>query len=113
MDGRVAVSLCDPMDCSLPDSSICGILQARILEWVAMHSSRGLPYPGIKPAALKSPALAGGSFTIRATWETLWGVLCFYQWMSQETVLANLKTLVSRVPFNILHTELKLFRCKS
>ena len=41
MDGRVAVSLCDPMDCSLPDSSICGILQARILEWVAMHSSSG------------------------------------------------------------------------
>ena len=32
-------TLCDPMDCSLPDSSVYGILQARILEWVAMSSS--------------------------------------------------------------------------
>ena len=29
-------SLCDPMDCSLPDSSVHGILQARILEWIAI-----------------------------------------------------------------------------
>ena len=33
--------LCDPMDCSLPGSSVRGILQQRILEWVAMPSSRG------------------------------------------------------------------------
>ena len=35
------VWLCDPMDCSPPGSSIHGILQARILEWVAMPSSTG------------------------------------------------------------------------
>ena len=34
-------TLCDPMDCSPPGSSVHGILQARILEWVAMPSSRG------------------------------------------------------------------------
>ena len=34
-------TLCDPMDCSPPGSSVRGILQARILEWVAMPSSRG------------------------------------------------------------------------
>ena len=33
--------LCDPMDYSLPGPSVHGILQARILEWVAMASSRG------------------------------------------------------------------------
>ena len=33
-------ALCDPMDCSLPGFSIHGILQARILEWVAISSSR-------------------------------------------------------------------------
>ena len=33
--------LCDPMDCSLPGSSVRGILQARILEWVAIRFSRG------------------------------------------------------------------------
>ena len=34
------LTLCDPMDCSLPGSSVHGILQARILEWVAMSFSR-------------------------------------------------------------------------
>ena len=34
-------ALCDPMDCSPPGSSVCGILQAKMLEWVAMFSSRG------------------------------------------------------------------------
>ena len=44
----------DPMDCSLPGSSVNGILQARILEWVAIFFSRGLPHPGVKS---RSPAL--------------------------------------------------------
>ena len=34
-------TLCDPMDCSLPGSSVLGILQARILEWVTISFSRG------------------------------------------------------------------------
>ena len=34
-------TLCDPMDCSPPGSSVHGILQAGIVEWVAMPSSRG------------------------------------------------------------------------
>ena len=39
-------TLCDPMDCSPPGSSAHGILQARILEWVAISFSRDLPNPG-------------------------------------------------------------------
>ena len=39
------VRLCDPMDCSPPGSSVRGILQERILEWVAMPSSRGSSQP--------------------------------------------------------------------
>ena len=39
------LTLYDPMDCSLPGSSVHGILQARILEWVAMPSSRGSSQP--------------------------------------------------------------------
>ena len=35
------LTFCDPMNCILPGSSLRGILQARILEWVAMLSSRG------------------------------------------------------------------------
>ena len=34
-------TLCDPTDCGPPGSSVRGILQARILEWAAMSSSRG------------------------------------------------------------------------
>ena len=39
------VWLCDPMDCSLPGCSVHGILQARILEWVAVLFSRGSLQP--------------------------------------------------------------------
>ena len=57
--------LCDPMDCSPPGSSVHGILQARILEWVSMPSFRGYSQPGIEFMSLTSPALAGGFFTTR------------------------------------------------
>ena len=51
--------LCDPMDCGLPGSSVHGILQVRVLEWVAMLSPPGnLPDPGVQP---KSPALQADS----------------------------------------------------
>ena len=39
------LNLCNPMDCSPPGPSVHGILQARILEWVAMPSSRGSSQP--------------------------------------------------------------------
>ena len=39
------LTLCDPMDCSLPGSSIHGIFQARVLEWVASSFSRGFSQP--------------------------------------------------------------------
>ena len=38
-------NLCDPMDCSLPGSSVHGIFQARVLEWVAISFSRGSSWP--------------------------------------------------------------------
>ena len=39
------LTLCDPMDCSPPGSSVHGLLQARILEWVAIPFSRGSSWP--------------------------------------------------------------------
>ena len=48
------LTLCDPVDYSPPGSSVHGILQARIMAWVAIPFSRDLPDPGIKP---RSPAL--------------------------------------------------------
>jgi len=53
-------SLCDPTDCSLPGSSVHWILQARVLEWVAIpySSPSDLPDPGTEPG---SPALQADS----------------------------------------------------
>ena len=56
----VVTTLCNLRDCSPPDSSVHGILQARILEWVYISSSKG-SNPGIKPSSLVSPALKADS----------------------------------------------------
>ena len=42
---QLCLTLCDPMDCSLPRFSVHGILQARILEWVVISCSRGSSWP--------------------------------------------------------------------
>ena len=49
---QLCLTLCNPMDSSPPGSSVHRILQARILEWVAMPSSREPSNPGIKPRSL-------------------------------------------------------------
>ena len=50
---QLCPTLCDPMDCSPPDSSIHGILQARILDWVAIPFLQGIfPIQGSKPSLL-------------------------------------------------------------
>ena len=51
-------ALCNPIDCILSGSSVHGILQERILEWVAMPFPGDLPDPGIEPG---SPALLADS----------------------------------------------------
>ena len=56
---QLCPTLCDPMDRSPPGSSVQGILQARILEWVATPFSRGSSQPR-EPAFLMPSALAGG-----------------------------------------------------
>ena len=52
------------MDCSPPGSSVHGILQARILEWVAISSPGDLPDPEIKSVSLISPALEVSSLPL-------------------------------------------------
>ena len=79
---------CNPMDCSPSGSSIRGILQARILEWVAISFSRGssqprdwtcgLPDPGSESATLRSPALQVG-YLLLSHWENTHLILsCSY-----------------------------------
>ena len=58
MHAESCPTLCDPMDCSLPGSSVHGVFQARILKWVAISYSQ----PRIKPMSLAFPALEGRFF---------------------------------------------------
>ena len=55
---QLCLTLCNSMDCGPASSSVQGILQARILEWVAMPRRSDLPDPGIKPG---TPALQADS----------------------------------------------------
>ena len=57
---QLCLSLFDPMDCSLPGSSVHGILQARTQEWVAMPSFRGSSQPGDQTCL---SCIVGGFFT--------------------------------------------------
>ena len=57
------LTLCNPMGSSPPGSSVHGILQAKIMERVAVPSPGNLPDPGIKPTYHASSALAGRFFT--------------------------------------------------
>ena len=59
-------ALCDPVNHSLPGSSVHGTLQARILEWVAFPFSRGLSSPGIEPM---SPTLQANSLLAESQWK--------------------------------------------
>ena len=70
MNAQFTSVMSDSMDSSPPVSSVHGILQVRILEWIAMLSSRGLPDPGIEPVSLVSPAWIGRFFSTSASWET-------------------------------------------
>ena len=61
-------TLCGPMDCSLPGSSVHGILQPRIVEWVAMPSSRGSSW---LRGQTQVSCIAGRFSTVWATGEAL------------------------------------------
>ena len=61
--------LCNPMDYSLPGSSVHGIFQARILEWVAVPSSRGSSWPRDWTHASYISALAGRFLITSVTWK--------------------------------------------
>ena len=63
---QLCLTVCNPIDCSLPGSSICGILQGRLLEWAIVSFCTDLPDPGIESL---SPAWAGGFFATSTTWE--------------------------------------------
>ena len=66
---QLCLTLCNPMDCSPAGSSVHGILSARILEWVAMPSSRGSSRPRDQTCISYVSCIAGRFFTTSTTWE--------------------------------------------
>ena len=77
---KSCLTLCDPMDCSLPGSCVHGILQARIWSGLPFPSPGDLPHPGIEH---KSPALQPDSSPSEPLWKSL----------------SLLRSLISRVSF--------------
>ena len=84
------VTLCDPMECSLPVSSVHGIFQARVLEWVAISFSQGSSRP--RDQAHVSH-IAGGHFTIWATRDAIIRLkyLCIYASLYSYTMKVYMK----------------------
>ena len=89
-------TLCNPMDCSLPGSSVHGILQARILEWVGCHAllqgiflTHGLwdlPDPGIEPA---SSALQADSLQLSQIPKVTLQNISFWYFHPEKPNIAN------------------------
>ena len=67
---QLCPTLCNPVDCSPPGSSVHRILQARMLAWLPCRPP-GLPDPGIEFMSAYISCIAGGFFTHWATWEAL------------------------------------------
>ena len=66
---RLSPVLCDPMDCSLPGSSIYGILQARILKWVSISSSKRSSLPRDRTCISCVSWIGSQFFTTSSTWD--------------------------------------------
>ena len=96
---QLCLTLCNPMDCSPPGSSVHGIFQARIVEWVAISHSRASSWPRVKPMSLAFPAPAGGFFTSWATYEIRYqiqgekGIRNRNTWKLNYRLLNNSKSL--------------------
>ena len=91
------------MDCSLPESSAPGILQERILEWVAMPSPGDLPNPRIEPMLPVSPGLADGFFTLESPGKPkyLYVHACMLNLLSHVWLFVTLWTIAHQSPLSL------------
>ena len=107
-------TLCDLMDCSPLGSSDHEVLQARIVEWVAMPSSRGSSQPRNRTQVSR---IAGRYFTVWATWEAHQCLTlvrspedtCFYWIMCIKTNKLNNLSKVIQLARNY-HEDSEIFR---
>ena len=76
-------TLCDPVDCSSPGSSVHGILQARMLEWVAISFSRGSSQPRDRTQVSR---IAGRHFNFWATRDFI--IMCKFLYVSAHVYIS-------------------------
>ena len=96
------LTLCDPMDCSLPGSSVHRIPQARILEWIAMPSSRESSQSRDRTQVSR---IAGGFFTSRATVQSK--SECRKSWCSSSKTGRQRKHEFSLIDHFLFHSGLQ------
>ena len=77
------LTLCDPTDCSLPGSSIHGIFQARVLEWVAIPFSRGSSQPRDRTQVSH---IVGRCFTQMLNFKSAFSLSSFTFYLHQEAL---------------------------
>ena len=84
---QLCLTLLDPMDCSPSGFSVHGALQARLLEWIAVPSSRGSSQPRDQTYIFyTSAALAGQFFTSRSTWEAQYWTYQYFNILESNVV---------------------------
>ena len=85
---QLCPNFCNPMDCSLPGSSVHGIFQARVLKWVAISFSRGSSWPRDRNWVSR---IAGRCFTTWATREapTKWSSIKYNDWIIWKLVISS------------------------
>ena len=110
------LTLCNPMDCSLPGFSVHRIFQARVLEWVAISFSRGSSQPR---DWMRVSRIEGRHFTIWATWEAerqridaselwYWRRLLRIPWTARRSNQSILKEISPECSLEGLMLRLKL-----
>ena len=126
MCSQSCTTLCDPVNYSLPGSSVHVIFQARIWSWLPFPTPRDLPNAGVEPVSLESPALAGRFFTTAppgkplfsgpspyiAKWQVLKNEKLDEVWNATVLRFSNVieKQCVSRLDFGFLVSLIHLWR---
>ena len=88
---QLCLTLCDPADCSLPGSSVHGILQARTLEWVAISFSRGSFWPRDRTHVSYVSCTDRRALYHCATWKAIlyWGIAAVHGVAKSRTRLSD------------------------
>ena len=93
---HILLTLCNPMNCSPPASSVHGISQARILEWIAVFSSRGSSWHRDRTHISCVSYIAGVFLTTWAIGGNLGGMVNLFTWTSIQVVAPFLSNVEKR-----------------